>query len=94
MSGYQVYKVGDADIVIAESAEDARLVWCEVTGEDLEACYEEHEVTPVDPEKVIGIWCDKDGKIAEPGHGAAVARLTAAMWVAREGRGFLCSSEF
>jgi len=94
MSGFQVYKVGDADTVIAESADDARRAWCEFTGEDLDACREEHEITPVDPDKVIGIWCDSTGKIAEPGHGAAVIRFTAAMWVAREGRGFLCSSEF
>lgn len=88
---FRLYRIGDADTVVAKSTADA-CVWHEFTGED--APSEEHDIVPIDDNAELGIWCNVDGSIAEPRRGARVVRLTAAQWARREGRGFLCSTEF
>lgn len=61
-----VYRLGDTDVVIADSVEDAWTVWCEHLGERREDCGSwSWERLPLDEE--LGIWCGPDGKICEQG---------------------------
>jgi len=80
----------EVDILIARDIGDAWQIWQEHTGESDESYREELYQMPDDAP--IGIWWDGE-KIAELGQGE-VLTLTAAEWVAREGRGFLCSTEY
>ena len=88
-----VFEIGP-DTVIAYDVDDAWTVWSEQSGEDRDdyETYDDPVLLPDD--KTLSIWCDADG-IAEPnGDGADTVERTCAEWIAREGRGFLCSTEY
>ncbi len=91
-----VYKE-ESDTVIAESAEDAKLVWAECTGEpydDPENCRGgEHDgFDQLDDGATLCIQVDDIGDL-KCGSTGRVCK-TAAQWCAQEGRGFLCSENF
>jgi hypothetical protein len=99
-SGFQCYCFSEADYVIAEDVEDAWKVWCECTAEKREdyecECIPGCGCNPEElaPDQEISIWCDSKGEPDEPGNGALLLKHTAAFWIAKMGRGFLCSSEW
>lgn len=87
-----VFYDGGADCVIAASPADAHAVWCKTMGAEnsdveWEQCADDDTLT---------VWCGKEnGEICEPyGDNAHEVTLTHREWVAREGRGFLCSTEY
>jgi hypothetical protein len=72
---------------------DAWDVWTETTGES-DRGYRE-DLAPVPDDRPLRVWSLPDGTIAEEGEDeAAPVERTCGEWAAREGRGFLCSSEF
>jgi hypothetical protein len=86
-----VYVISDADKVIAHGEADAWAVWTETTGmdPDEEGCREDIWELPADKE--LRIVCDADGNPSDDGE--TISR-TCAEWVAHQGRGFLCSTEY
>lgn len=89
-----VFEMGP-DTVIAYDVEDAWAVWCERLGEKREDYEPWDEPAQLDDDKPLKIWSDSDGVICEPGEdGGAVATRTCREWADREGRGFLCSTEW
>ncbi len=79
----RVYRDGiDGDMVIAESAADATVVWCESVGERLEDYESQMQWVEADPAKPITIQDEYDGqsRTAIP-----------AEWIKLQGRGFLCT---
>lgn len=89
----QCYSDGFSTIV-AFSSEDARDICCEFLGEVPED-YSIDDWSLIDDQAHISIWCDQEGKIDEPSTpGCETIRLTAKTWARREGRGFLCTSEY
>jgi len=94
MSGFQCYCFSHADKVIAEGLDDAWTIWCEHTGESKEDYVEYDNPRLMRLDEKITIWCEKDGNISEPGNGAIPLSYTVAFWIAMEGRGFLCSTEW
>ncbi len=89
---WRVYEIGEADTIIAAGIDDAWTVWSEHTGERRQDYEGQIEELPMDAE--IGIWCDTEGQPAEPGGDNRLIKLSAAEWIDRVGRGFLCSSEY
>ena len=87
----RVFEFGP-DYVVARSRDDAWTVYIEHVGGD-RGDYDGEDMEPVSPDFVIGIYVDADGHLTDESDGEAL-RLTAAEWAKREGRGFLCSSEF
>lgn len=71
--------------LIAESAEDARAVYCETTGEKLDD-YDPKDLEQWPDDKPITIF-DSDTNTGPK------TTLLPAEWIARRGRGFLCTTE-
>jgi hypothetical protein len=90
---------GQTDWVVAYDAEDAALVWLQHNGYETPASFAEAnekygwELPSFEEYTKPGltIMCDADGDPSD--EGANVTR-TPAEWAEREGRGFLCSTEF
>jgi hypothetical protein len=81
------------DTVVAASVEDAKAVWIAFTGAT-ENSFDPENWEEIPNDRVIGIWCDADGKPTEiEGDGATLVRRTAAEWATSNGRGFFCSTE-
>ncbi len=68
--------------VIASSPEDAQKVQVEYEGTTTEEAYAPEEWARVSADKVLSIRDDGTGE---------TSKRTAAEWIARQGRGFLCS---
>ncbi len=82
----------DYEWVIARDVADAKAVWHEQTGGDLEDA-DEYEWDECPPESTMTVWCDADGDPAEPHEdGSNEVTKTFAEWAAR-GRGYLCTTE-
>jgi len=81
-----VFLIGDCDHVVAKDEEDAWGEWEELTGMDKEEVDGKIKQEPDD--KVLGVLPD------EGDDGEKAVYLPCAEWAKREGRGFLCSSEF
>lgn len=83
--------------VVAASAEEAVKAYAEHIGDDI--CPDEDGGAPehwkqLSDEVTIEIWCDEDGSITEvEADGAEPVGRTCAAWIARNGWGFLCSTE-
>lgn len=79
------------DYVIATSPEDAHAAYCEHLVEDEDA----FDWLRLGDDTELTIWCDRDdGSIAAiDDDGAEPVTRTAAEWVERCGRGWLCSTE-
>jgi hypothetical protein len=81
----------DCDYVVATSAADATAQYLKFTGAD--RC-DNFDWQRVADDKQIGMWCDGDGIISEPGDGGnAVVKRPAREWVERYGPGYLGSTE-
>ena len=76
------------DTVIARDPEDATRVWLEHLGE-CEGNYV-HDWTRLDGDHVLGI----DDENTNDATDGSPLRLTCREWIEREGRGFLCSTEY
>lgn len=77
----------ECDSVIAESKEDAAVVWAEHTGCDYRGEFDEDPIECWDQ-----IPDDRPVKLSYPEDVAATR--TAAEWCARDGRGFWASTEY
>lgn len=88
MADLRVFGCGP-DYVVARDVEDARQALYEHRGGDLDD-YDD-EFTAVADDKPISIYVDEQDCISDDGN---VLTLTAREWAQREGRGFLCSSEY
>jgi hypothetical protein len=89
-----VYVISDADKVIAHGEADAWAVWTETTGMDPGEEFSEdpdEAIQELPADKVLRIICDADGNPSDDGE--TISR-TCAEWVAHQGRGFLCSTEY
>ena len=87
MMKLSVYDI-DGDTAIAYNEEDAYSVMAEyegITVAESKATRENAIPTITSDDAVITVRSDEDG---------SDTTLTAAQWVAREGRGFLCSTNF
>ena len=85
MNKLHCYNIDDVDTVVASSPEDAKKVWCETIGEELEDYDWEPEQIPDDKELKIADGCVYDNSIEW-------TTKTAGEW-AKDGRRFLCSTE-
>lgn len=80
-----------AEYVVAADIADARLVWHEQIGGDIEDFDDSAEASPwreMADGECIKIHCDDDGDPCEPGEGESVTK-TAGEW-AQRGRDYLC----
>jgi hypothetical protein len=77
------------DTVIAESAEDAMLVWLEQTWEPSSDHPNKKWIQRPDMDELTVV--DNDGEWGKSGRGYT---RTCQEWAASQGRGFLCSSEY
>lgn len=95
MSEKQLHVFSDEfDRVVAYDVDDAWTVWCEFTGGSRED-YDDNAFAKREDEKALKIWCNAAGRPCEHGEkGGAPVERTCREWADREGRGFLCSSEF
>lgn len=84
----RMFQLDDAEWVIALSEADARAIWCESTGEKPED-YPDQEWDEVPAEQTLAMMVDADGKICCSDDKFASLKLTAAEWIAREGRCYL-----
>lgn len=82
MSTLKVWRNDVTDWVVASSPKDADAVCLEHTGDHPD---DPHEWEALEDDKTLAITDDWDGKITT---------RTAAEWVASNGRGFLCSTEY
>lgn len=78
-----VYK-NETDWVVAESKEDASKVWCETSGAEFFDENWQGEWEMMDPASTISIIDDEGKKVTK----------TCQEWIAENGRGFLCSTEW
>lgn len=85
-----VFEIGP-DHVVAADIDDAWDVWCAHRGEKRGEY--EGEMARVADDAVIRIFVDAKGRITDESDKVKSLKLTAAEWAAREGRGFLCSTE-
>jgi hypothetical protein len=86
-----VYRIAEADYIIAHNVADAWVALAEHTGESVWDVKDgegrtDDDVEQLPPDREIAV-SGVDG-VGQP------IRRTAAEWVAFEGRGFLCSSEW
>lgn len=85
----------DIETVIAADLADARLVWHEQRGGDVEDFDEEAEEAPwreMEDGEMLAISCDEDGDPTDDTDAVPTTK-TAAEW-AKRGREYLCSTEF
>lgn len=88
-AGCRVYTNG-SDYMIASNVEEASKHWVDTYGpRDADDTW---TWTIVAPDEPIGIWCNAQGEPTEIGEGECL-RLPAHEWIARLGRGPLCSME-
>ena len=78
--------------IVARDLDDAKAIQRETTGIDRQT-QDECEWDQELDDKPIWIWW-KDGRASCPCDGGEKLELTAAEWVAKAGRGWLCSSEW
>lgn len=87
----KVYRMGP-DMVVAKNQPDAWAIWMEHQGgyaiDDIDA---DEEFEPVPHGTRLAILVDINGEVSDSGDRL---ELPASEWVRREGRGFLCSTEF
>lgn len=80
----------DHETIVAESIDDAVVIWAEYTGYECLTLEDTH-LELVESDKVIPIWCNAKGEPDEPeAEGVLVLRRTAAEWARQRGRGLLC----
>lgn len=79
----------DVEWLIAGDREDLRALWRENTGCTDEE-FEEQEFYELPGESKLRIICNEQGEIDDTGE---PLELTCAEWIAREGRGLLCTTE-
>lgn len=94
MKDLHVFCYRDCDFVVAHDLEDAWACLEEQTGEGFrgDGGIENWERLPGD--RMLTIWCEADGDVAQVDEdGAEPVERTCAEWAARNGRGFLCSTE-
>jgi hypothetical protein len=84
-----------ADSIVAFSLDDAKAIQRETTGIDV-ATQEDCDWSEIDGATPINIWWDEAGGHAStPGEGSArLVILSADEWIAKAGRGWLCSTEW
>ncbi len=88
-TGLHVFRMGHTDYVVAHNAEDA---WAVLSQHGYERCdYDDDDLEECPDSDSINILCDAEGHISD---GGEALRLTHGEWADREGRGFLCSTEF
>lgn len=85
MAQLHVYKNDVIDCIVAESAEDARAIGLSYAGNSEEYRDLEYSQLPDDQLKTID-WDD--------GGEAGKITMTCAEWCAKNGKGFLCSTEY
>ena len=87
----------DTDTVIAKDVDDAWVVWSEHTGEDREDYDDPYGWSwkEMPGTEELSIWCDSAGDPDTPeSDGVELMAKTVAEWIAAQGRGFLCSTEY
>jgi hypothetical protein len=90
MADLHVYCFDDCEWVVAESIDDAWAVWSESIGQKREDWPDgAWEQEPDD--KSMRIIVDDDGAISDQGERL---ELTCREWATREGRGYLCTTEY
>lgn len=83
------------DWVIAADVDDAWRAWEEHSGEERADYDTEWTWDQLAPTHEITIWCDAEGDPCEPEEdGSDLITRAAAEWIAAQGRGFLCSTEY
>jgi hypothetical protein len=83
MVALHCYEIGP-DTVIARDPEDVRVVLVECYGDDALGDYKDDEPRELPEGKMLGVR-DDDG---------VVTRKPVSEWIAENGRGLLCSTEF
>ena len=84
----------EIDTVIAYDEKDAILVWEEHTGIKWEEEFDEdRKFIQRDDNEELSIFIDEDAEEFQS-HASIATKLTCKQWVEREGRCFLCSTEF
>ena len=86
MSTLHVYENEVTDWIVAESSDEARAIGLEQSGDSEE--YKDLEYTQCPDDQPLTVHSD-DGPV-----GNESETMTCAEWCAKEGKGFLCSTEY
>ncbi|NUP08379.1 MAG: hypothetical protein HOW73_20205 [Polyangiaceae bacterium] len=96
MSDLHVF-TDDTDCVIARDVHDAVAVMRETYGEGYEPPNHDGviELEQLADDAELTIWADPNGDVGEPhADGNALLTQPCSAWIAKRGRGFLCSTEY